>query len=114
MTPEERADCIYRACKANGLDGHIKWIEGRIDANTWAEKIAMRFKCRQEMPVKNSYMFCEKLDMCFFYDEYENACVTYAGYARANSTDLAEDKLVNAFVIAKKVLLDMDRLIKGE
>ena len=40
--------------------------------------------------------------------------MTYAGYARANSTDLAEDKLVNAFVIAKKVLLDMDRLIKGE
>ena len=114
MTPEERADCIYRACKENGLDGHITWIEKKTQAYTWAEKIAMRFKGKRAMPVKNSYMFCEKMDMCFFYDEYENACVTYAGYARANSTDLVEDKLVNAFVIAKKVLLDMDRLIKGE
>lgn len=114
MTLEERADCIFRACRANGLDGHIKWIEKKTQAYTWAEKIAMRFKGKRDMPVKNGYMFCETLDMCFFYDEYENACVTYAGYARANSTDLAEDKLVNAFVIAKKVLLDMDRLIKGE
>ena len=70
MTPERQAELISKACKEAGLDSHIRLIERRKEAQTWAEKIAVQFmQAGQQLPVKNSYMFCDTLDMCFFYGD---------------------------------------------
>lgn len=112
MTTERQAELIALACKEAGLDGHIKWIDGRKQANTWAEKIAIRFKGDGPLPVKNSYMYCDTLDMCFFYNEAGTPFMTYAGYVTEESRDIIEDKLLEAFRRARQVLNTMKELEK--
>lgn len=110
MTEKRQAELIAAACKEAGLDGHIRWIEGKKQADTWAEKIAMRFKGNNALPVKNSYMFCDTLDMCFFYNEAGMPFMTYAGYVTAESKDITEGKLLEAFLRARQVLSTMREL----
>lgn len=110
MTKEKQAELITAACKEAGLDGHIRWIEGKKQANTWAEKIAVRFKGENSLPVKNSYMYCDTLDMCFFYNEQGTPFMTYAGYVTAESKDIAEGNLFEAFRRARQVLSTMKEL----
>lgn len=54
MTEQRQAELIGAACKEVGLDGHIHWIYRRKQADTWAEKIAMRFKGNNAIPVKTA------------------------------------------------------------
>lgn len=110
MTAERQAELISCACKEAGFDGHIRWIEGKKQANTWAEKIAVRFKGDTPLPVKNSYMYCDTLDMCFFYNEQGTPFMTYAGYVTAESKDITEGKLLEAFRRARQVLSTMKEL----
>lgn len=105
------SDMLHRAMREADLDGHIKVIERRSEADTWAEKIADRFR-EQELPVKNSYMFCDTLDMCFFYDTNLKATFTYAGYSTVGQPDIMQGKLQKAFSKAKELLLIMDRISK--
>lgn len=110
MTEQRQAELIGAACKEVGLDGHIRWIEGRKQADTWAEKIAMRFKGNNAIPVKNSFMYCDTLDMCFFYNEAGTPFMTYAGYVTADSKDITEGKLIEAFRKAGQLLSTMKEL----
>lgn len=118
MTEKQQAEIIYKACKENNLDSHIKWIRTKSDVQTWAEKIMWRFFDKKaadtEIPVKTSYMYCEHLDMCFFFTEWGLPCMTYAGYAGLNDSDVAEHKLEQSFRTARRVLETMKRLASEE
>lgn len=115
MTPERQVELISKACKEAWLDSHIRQIERRKDAQTWAEKIAVQFmQAGQQLPVKNSYMFCDTLDMCFFYGPGDTPKVAYAGHAGADERDITEGKLVEAFRKADAVLRAMKRLAGEE
>lgn len=114
MTADKQAELIHNACRECGLDGHVKWIEGKQDVQSWAEKIAERFRNKRNMPIKNSYMHCDQLDMCFFYTEWDLPVVTYAGYAGVNDTDITQGKLGQAFRKAREVLEAMRRLATEE
>ena len=114
MTAKKQAELIHNACRECGLDGHVKWIEGKQDVQSWAEKIAERFRNKRNMPIKNSYMYCDQLDMCFFYTEWDLPVVTYAGYAGVNDTDITQGKLGQAFRKAREVLEAMRRLATEE
>lgn len=114
MTADKQAELIHNACRECGLDGHVKWIEGKQDVQSWAEKIAERFRNKRNMPIKNSYMYCDQLDMCFFYTEWDLPVVTYAGYAGVNDTDITQGKLGQAFRKAREVLEAMRRLATEE
>ena len=114
MTADKQAELIQKACQECGLDGHVKWIKGKKDAQTWAEKIADRFRNKRNMPVKNSYMYCDQLDMSFFYTEWDLPMVTYAGFAGTNDKDIAEGQLEQAFRKAGEVLEAMRRLAVEE
>lgn len=110
MTEQQQAELIAEACKEAGLDGHIQWIEGRKQADTWAKKIIVRFKGDGSLPVKNSYMYCDTLDMCFCYNQHGTPIMAYAGYVTADSPDITEGKLLEAFRRAKQVLNTMKEL----
>lgn len=113
MTDKQQARAITKACIEAGLESHIKWHKCAADAQTWAEKISNRFRDgRQPRPVKNSYMYCDTLDMCFFYGgpKGDVPYMTYAGYVTAGSPDITEGKLVKAFQTAEAVLRTMKRL----
>ena len=111
FNPENQAKLIVDACKKAGLDGHIHWIDKKKEAGTWSEKIAMRFKNKESLPVKNSYMMCDSLDMCFFYNENGEATMTYSGYTNAGRPDISDGKLVQAFTKANQVLNYMQELM---
>ena len=52
MKPERQAELISTACKEAELDSHIRLIERRKEAQTWAEKIAVQFmQAGQQLPV---------------------------------------------------------------
>ncbi len=57
-------------------------------------------------------MFCDTLDMCFFYGGPQGNIpyMTYAGYVTAGSPDITEGKLLEAFQKADAVLRAMKRL----
>lgn len=115
MTQERQAELIRKACRAAGLDSHVRVIKRKKDATTWAEKIAVRFmRDGQQLPVKNSFMYCDTLDMCFFYGPADTPFFTYAGYAMAHSPDNAEGLLVEAFRKAGDVLHEMKLLANAE
>lgn len=114
MTPERQAELIYKACKEAGLDSHIRFIERKKDAQTWAEKIAVQFFRGGQFPVKNSYMYCNTLDMCFFFGPGNTPKIAYAGHAGAREKDITEGKLIEAFRKADTVLRAMERLAREE
>ena len=115
MTSERQAELISLACKEVVVDSHIRFIERRKEAQTWAEKIAVQFmQTGQQFPVKNSYMFCDTLDMCFFFGPGGTPRVAYAGHAGADERDITDGKLIEAFRKADTVLRAMKRLAEGE
>lgn len=107
---DARAALLARAMRKCDLDSHIKNMEFKKDAGTWAERIATRFYEKACFPVKNSYMFCDSLDMCFFYDKDMVPTVTYAGYAQHLSKDTSTLPL--SFEKAAEVLSVMWELKK--
>lgn len=114
MTEKQQAELISAACKRAGIDTHIRWIESKKQADTWAEKIAVRFKGDSILPVKNSFMYCDTLDMCFFYNQQGTPIMTYAGYVMAGCKDIAEGKLIKAFRKAEQVLNHMKELAEEQ
>lgn len=97
------------AAKRCGLDAHIVCIERKPELHTWADRIASRFYFRG-MPIKRTFLFCETLDMTFFFDQHGSAMYAYAGYA--DSRDATETKIVNAFKKANHMRLQMEIALK--
>lgn len=115
MSPEQKEKIIQEACKAAGLASHIKWIREKRDANTMAEEIAVRHLKREKgprykSPVKSGYMYCDTLDMTFYFDAADTPSVAFAGYATVNSKDIQSGALKAAFEKAEQVLALMREL----
>ena len=55
---------MHDTCRELGYDGHIKTIQYKKDAYTYAEKIAIQYGIPKA--VKNSYMYLDKVDFCFY------------------------------------------------
>ena len=110
-----KSNILQQACKECGLDGHIKLLGLKRDATTWPEKVADGCrKMHSKMPVKSSFVFCDRLDMTFYFNHKNKACVSFSGYAQHGTRDLAEGKLQEAFVIAGKMVETMQKLIDEE
>lgn len=105
----QQAKALVIASKKCGLDSHVSFIEKKSELYTWADKIAGRF-FRKRMPVKKSYLYCDSLDIDFFFLEDGTAIYTYAGYA--DCRDATEEKIVNAFRIANLMRQEMQNAIK--
>ena len=92
LSTEQQVAAIEAACKAANLDAHITRITAKSRAATWAEKIAARFKLdREDLVVKNSYMYCDALDMCFFFLNGRTPAFAYAGYTVVRSRTQTAD-----------------------
>ena len=110
---EKQADYIRVACEQCGLSSHITWLSDISPKTISAENIARAIAMKKEFPAKVSFMFCDGLDMCFFFDSVGKARVTFSGQAEQGSDDLT--KIADAFKVAKKLLKKMQSLYdKGE
>ena len=113
LSTDRQEAIIEKACKLANLGSHIKRITSRKDAATWAEKIAVQHQRRKIMPVKSSYMYCDTLDMCFYFLHGHTPAIAYAGYAVVFSKD-ASGGLAHAFAKANEVLRYMAELMNME
>ena len=108
---ELQVNAIAAAAKKCKLDAHIIVAYRKNDCGyTWANKIMGRWY-RRKMPYKNSYMFCDTMDLCFFFNENNEPMYTYAGYADLER-DAREDKNVDAFKKANLMLKYMKEEIE--
>ena len=90
----------------------------RKDAVTMAEQIAYRFRTARlrdkSLPVKNSFVFCDTLDMSFFFDAKNRACFSFSGYTYSGSDDICQNRLLKAFTKAENIVDYMQELMNEE
>ena len=115
MRPETQRQLLYAACYESGLDGHITTLYRKGDARTPAEKIAVLNTGRRDfpLPVKCSYMYCDGLDMTFWYDRFGGAHMAFSGITELYSADIREGNLKKAFEIAEKMLRNMENAVES-
>ena len=106
---EQQEKAMRIAAKRMNLDAHITTLRYKKDLHTWADRILTRF-FRKGMPIKRSYLFCDCLDVDFFFTESGEAAFTYAGYADHKECD--DEKLLKAMQIAKQMREEMQNVIK--
>lgn len=108
-TEEQFALALSEAAKKCGLDSHIYYLKRKADMQTWADRV---IGCcyRKGMPVKRSYMFCDALDMTFFFLPSGKAVYSYAG--QDNQSDATEEKIVNAFRKANEMRIEMEKALE--
>ena len=118
VAKEKQAIIIHNACKKAGVDSHVKWIFRKNDARTMAEQIANQFKDvnakDKSFPVKNSYMYCDALDLCFFFNKRNKACFSFSGFSFSGSDDLRKKRLVEAFKKAELIVDYMQEMMDDE
>ncbi len=107
-TNELQHKALELACKNCSLSSHIAWTEYKKDLSTWSDRIMGRW-FRKGIPHKKSYMYCDTLDMNFFYDEEGRPTMTYAGYSK---TIKECESVINAFELSKKMLREMKEVIE--
>lgn len=109
-THVEQARAMEKAAKILGLDAHVVGVDYKKDLHTWADKILGCNYFRKGMPVKRSYLFCECLDITFFFTEYGHATFSYAGIA--DHRDLEDDGLIKAMKLAKRMVEEMEKAVE--
>lgn len=104
---------LHNACRECGLDSHTKTIRYKKEAYTYAEKIAVMHN-GVPLVVKNSYMFCNALDICFFFTKEGNPCFSYSGIAYDGNSDITDRNIQHAFRKASEVLSVMKTIYMKE
>lgn len=107
-THEQQEKALGIAFKKCGLNNHTVIFEFKKDLVTAADKLIWIWY-RKKMPVRKSYMYCNALDMTFFFTKDGKAMYTYAG--QADERDSGE-LLIKAFAKAEEVRIEMERAIK--
>ena len=89
LTIEQERDALYNAARKAGLDTHVTYMERKGDAHTYAEKLMLN-SYRKGMPYKSSYLYCDTLDACFFFDRDGHACISMSAFWRNGAKDLGK------------------------
>lgn len=106
---KKQTEYMKAACQEAGIGGHVVLFAGDIKPTTEVQKMAAEIVGKKKFLAKISFMFCDELDMCFFYDRTGAARMTYSGATKAGSEDIRHN-LVMAFKTADKVLEKMQEL----
>lgn len=102
LTIEQEEIALSKAAQRVGFEAHIYTMGRKGDAHTNAEKI-MVGEYRKGMPYKASYLYCDTLDSCFYFDHDGCPCVTIAARWRHGCKDLGKS--------AKEALIYIQRML---
>ena len=103
-------EILTQVCEEFKLDAHIKPLHSKKDVHTLAEKAATgHLNYVRDMPVKNSTMYCNGLDMCFYF-ECGVPSFSFAGHTSIDRSDVKNGSLVEAFETAVKIITRMQEL----
>lgn len=101
FTKEQQKSMLYRAARSSNMDGHIV----TTPPATMAERAMTRFGGKASTPRKNSYLYCDRVDACFFYGPTGAPTVTFAARWTYRAKDL--DKLSETAKLIKTMLYNM-------
>lgn len=107
-TEEQFEKALEISAKQCGLDAHVSHLYKKSDMQTRADRIIGIF-FRKGMPIKRSYMWCNSLDMTFFFLKDGTAVYTYSGYA--DNRDATEEQIIQAFKKANEMRLTMEQVL---
>lgn len=102
LTIDQERKAIYAAARRVGLDAHIQTMDKKSEAHTCAEKL-MLASYRKGMPYKASYLYCDMLDVCFYFDHDGRACVSMSARWCRGAKDLGKP-IKDAFVYIQRML----------
>lgn len=88
-------EALEESCRELKLDTHFKSIEKKRDAKTFAEKIVAAFK-KTPFLVKNSYLFLDSVDFCFYEDEEGHVNFAISGDIRGRDKQQINKSIATA------------------
>lgn len=102
LTIDQEESALYQAARRLGLDAHITHMERKGDAYTYAEKLMLN-SYRKGMPYKTSYLYCDTVDACFFFDHDGRPAVTISARWTQGAKDLGKP-IREALTLIQKML----------
>jgi len=109
LTSEQKIKILHDSARKCDLDSHIVTCEKKADLQTNAERM-MGNMSYVKNPHKNSYLFFDSVDACF-YIERETACVTFTARWSVGSKDLSIDRMEKGVISINKMLETMQCMI---
>lgn len=87
---EEQEKIIEDAADVLKMDIHISHMRHKADLSTMAEKLMGQRTHQQGQPYKQAYLWCDTVDVCFFFSGNFNAtaCATFTALWLVGSKDL--------------------------
>lgn len=110
LNKEKQAQLLHDAAVMTGLDAHVKTTA----LSTAAEKIMQLFGGSKNTPRKTSFLFCDSVDACFYYNSFDSACVTFTARWYAGAKDLEGDRPNETAKIIRTMLNNMQALVDKE
>lgn len=101
FTKEQQKSMLHRAARSSNMDGHIV----ATPPVTMAEHAMTRFGGKASTPRKNSYLYCDSVDACFFYGPTGAPTVTFTARWTYGAKDI--DKLGETAELIKTMLYNM-------
>lgn len=111
LTNEQRAMIIHDAARECGMDGHIVHAENKKCLHTMAQKAMGELGYYKGMPHKESYLYMDSVDSCFYISANDKACMTFTARWFAGSRDIDGENLPKALELCNKMLNTMQRMI---
>lgn len=102
FTKEQQISMLQRAARASNMDGHIV----ATPPATMAERAMTWFGGKKNTPRKNSYLYCDSVDACFFYGPTDAPTVTFTARWVYGAKDL--DRLSEAANLIRTMLHNMN------
>jgi hypothetical protein len=107
LTREERSQIIHDSCRECNLDSYITTCEKSSDLITVAQKIMGWTGFIKNNPHKNSYLYFDSVDACFYINDSDEPWVTFGAKWSVGANDLSLSKFAKAITIINKMLETM-------
>jgi hypothetical protein len=111
LTLDQKIEILHDSCRECEIDGHVVASENKSELYTVAEQAMGRFDWYKNMPHKNSYLYMDSVDACFYISKSNYACVAFTAKWCVGSKDLSIAKFEKAITIINKMLETMQSKI---
>ncbi|MFB7817399.1 hypothetical protein ACFC0X_24920 [Paenibacillus chitinolyticus] len=107
LSVEQQAEIMSECAYNLKMDCHINYMNRKADAHTWAERNMVGRTYRKGMPYKRSYLWCDTVDICFYFDDNGKACATMSSAWSFDGRDMVSGSAVKAVEKIREMLKRM-------
>jgi hypothetical protein len=107
LTLDQKIQIIHDGARECSLDGHVAVAEKKSELSTLAEKGMGMFDWYKSISHKNSYLYFDSVDACFYISDNNRACVIFSAKWIVGSKDLSIERFEKAIANINKMLETM-------